>query len=171
MVLHPNEIKKRVQQVPHAERTINQSVAHMVLMHCRSCWGIPLFGWRTWLWGWRTWLWWRSAWLWWWSTWLWWRGACIWRAWRTWSVCRKLHRFFDEDIEFLAHAAHIDTKVRTRLYAWVPVNISWHLRLCMNRRHSQVGKPWISFWNRMRQLYTISTKAWQALCAKIYETL
>ena len=30
MILHPNEIKQQVQQVPHAERTINQSVAHRV---------------------------------------------------------------------------------------------------------------------------------------------
>ncbi len=29
MVLHTNEIKKRVQKLPHAERTINQSAAHM----------------------------------------------------------------------------------------------------------------------------------------------
>ena len=42
MVLHPNEIKQRVQQLPHAERTINLSAAYIVvfeLIHFNAVYG------------------------------------------------------------------------------------------------------------------------------------
>ena len=33
---NPNEIRKRIQQLPHGERTINESEAHMIFNHAET---------------------------------------------------------------------------------------------------------------------------------------